>query len=76
MCGILTILDIDPARSAGGELRRQALAMAKKLRHRGPDWSGIYSDDRAVLAHERLSIVDVEHGAQPLVDPAQAPCWR
>ncbi len=71
MCGILTILDIDPARSAGGELRRQALAMAKKLRHRGPDWSGIYSDDRAVLAHERLSIVDVEHGAQPLVDPAR-----
>jgi asparagine synthase (glutamine-hydrolysing) len=69
MCGILTILDIDPARSAGGELRRQALAMARTLRHRGPDWSGIYSDDRAVLAHERLSIVDVEHGAQPLVDP-------
>jgi asparagine synthase (glutamine-hydrolysing) len=71
MCGILTILDIDPARSAGGELRRQALAMARTLRHRGPDWSGIYSDDRAVLAHERLSIVDVEHGAQPLVDPAR-----
>jgi asparagine synthase (glutamine-hydrolysing) len=71
MCGILTILDIDPARSAGGELRRQALAMAKRLRHRGPDWSGIYSDDHAVLAHERLSIVDVEHGAQPLVDPAR-----
>jgi asparagine synthase (glutamine-hydrolysing) len=69
MCGILTIFDIDPARSSAGELRRQALAMAKKLRHRGPDWSGIYSDDRAVLAHERLSIVDVEHGAQPLVDP-------
>jgi asparagine synthase (glutamine-hydrolysing) len=69
MCGILTILDIDPARSSPSELRRQALAMAKKLRHRGPDWSGIYSDDRGVLAHERLSIVDVEHGAQPLVDP-------
>jgi asparagine synthase (glutamine-hydrolysing) len=71
MCGIVTILDIDPARSAAGDLRRQALAMAKKLRHRGPDWSGIYSDDRAVLAHERLSIVDVEHGAQPLVDPSR-----
>jgi asparagine synthase (glutamine-hydrolysing) len=69
MCGILTILDIDPARSSPSELRRQALAMAKKLRHRGPDWSGIYSDERGVLAHERLSIVDVEHGAQPLVDP-------
>jgi asparagine synthase (glutamine-hydrolysing) len=71
MCGILTILDIDPARSNVADLRRQGLAMARKLRHRGPDWSGIYSDDRAVLAHERLSIVDVEHGAQPLIDAAR-----
>ncbi|BDU78518.1 asparagine synthase B [Mesoterricola sediminis] len=68
MCGILAILDIDPARSHPAELRRQALAMARKLRHRGPDWSGIRSDGRAILAHERLSIVDVEHGAQPLED--------
>ena len=68
MCGVLTILNIDPARSNAGELRRQALAMSKKLRHRGPDWSGIYADEHAILAHERLSIVDVEHGAQPLVD--------
>ncbi len=68
MCGILAILDIDPTRSNSGELRRQALSMARKLRHRGPDWSGIHSDDHAILAHERLSIVDVEHGAQPLVD--------
>ncbi len=71
MCGILTILDIDSDRSNPAELRTQALAMAKKLRHRGPDWSGIYSDHRAVLAHERLSIVDVEHGAQPLVDASR-----
>ncbi len=68
MCGILTILNIDPARSNAAELRRQALAMAKTLRHRGPDWSGIYTDDGAILVHERLSIVDVEHGAQPLID--------
>ncbi|HEY3384193.1 MAG TPA: asparagine synthase B [Vicinamibacterales bacterium] len=68
MCGILTILNIDGTRSNPAELRRQALVMAKKLRHRGPDWSGIYSDEHAVLAHERLSIVDVEHGAQPLID--------
>ncbi|WP_306589455.1 asparagine synthase B [Geothrix sp. 21YS21S-4] len=68
MCGILTILGLDPARSRSAELRRQALAMARKIRHRGPDWSGVYSDDQAILAHERLSIVDVEHGAQPLVD--------
>ncbi len=68
MCGLVTILNIDPTRSNPGELRKLALGMAKKLRHRGPDWSGIYSDARAILAHERLSIVDVEHGAQPLVD--------
>lgn len=42
--------------------------MARLLRHRGPDWSGIYADENAVLAHERLSIVDVEHGAQPLTN--------
>ena len=68
MCGLVTILNIDPKHSNPGELRKLALSMAKKIRHRGPDWSGIYSDDRAILAHERLSIVDVEHGAQPLVD--------
>ncbi|HEX9080704.1 MAG TPA: asparagine synthase B [Holophagaceae bacterium] len=68
MCGILALLDLDPARSDAADLRRQALAMARKLRHRGPDWSGIHADDRAILVHERLSIVDVEHGAQPLVD--------
>jgi asparagine synthase (glutamine-hydrolysing) len=44
--------------------------MARKVRHRGPDWSGVYSDQQAILAHERLSIVDVQHGAQPLVDKA------
>ena len=54
MCGILTILDLDPARDNPTELRRQALTMARKLRHRGPDWSGVYADDHAVLAHERL----------------------
>ena len=68
MCGILTILGLDPARSNAAELRRHALSMARKIRHRGPDWSGIYSDEQAILAHERLSIVDVEHGAQPLID--------
>ncbi|MEI8348436.1 MAG: asparagine synthase B, partial [Pseudomonadota bacterium] len=65
MCGILAILDIkgDP-----GQLRQKALTLVKHLRHRGPDWSGIYSDAHGILLHERLSIVDVEHGAQPLVD--------
>lgn len=68
MCGILTILNIDPARSNPNELRKVALAMGRKIRHRGPDWSGIWACDRAILVHERLSIVDVEHGAQPLID--------
>jgi asparagine synthase (glutamine-hydrolysing) len=65
MCGIVGIFNItEPA----DQVRNKALKMATKIRHRGPDWSGIYSDDKAVLAHERLSIVDVEHGAQPLFD--------
>jgi asparagine synthase (glutamine-hydrolysing) len=65
MCGILTVLDIE-GDSAG--LRDKALTLAKRLRHRGPDWSGIYADAHAILAHERLAIVDIEHGAQPLID--------
>ena len=47
-------------------LRPQVLKMSKKIRHRGPDWSGIFSNDKAILAHERLSIVDPESGKQPL----------
>ncbi|HBV74848.1 MULTISPECIES: asparagine synthase B [Vibrio] len=63
MCSIFGILDIksDPA-----ALRPIALEMSKKLRHRGPDWSGIYASDSAILAHERLSIVGLNSGAQPL----------
>src|ERR1044071_6314601 len=68
MCGIVALLNLDPALAPHRDLRRQAIAQAKKIRHRGPDWSGIYADDRAILAHERLSIVDVEHGAQPLIN--------
>lgn len=63
MCSIFGILDIksDPA-----SLRPVALEMSKKLRHRGPDWSGIYASNKAILAHERLSIVGLNSGAQPL----------
>ena len=60
MCSIFSILDI---KSDASELRQVALEMSKLLRHRGPDWSGIYADDKAILAHERLAIVDVDHGA-------------
>lgn len=63
MCSILGILDI---KSDVSELRKQALVMSKKQRHRGPDWSGIYTNEQAILAHERLAIVDMENGAQPL----------
>jgi asparagine synthase (glutamine-hydrolysing) len=65
MCGIVGIFGI---KQPAAGLREQALKMASLLRHRGPDWSGIYVDDNAIVAHERLSIVDVEHGAQPLID--------
>ncbi|MGL4473511.1 MAG: asparagine synthase B [Shewanella sp.] len=63
MCSIFAILDIQ---TDADSLRPIALEMSKRLRHRGPDWSGIYQDDHAILAHERLAIVDIEHGAQPL----------
>ena len=66
MCGIFTILQLRKEDVA--KLRPVALDKVKRLRHRGPDWSGIFSDDHAILAHERLAIVDVESGAQPLLD--------
>ena len=63
MCGIACILDIQEQTP---ELRKKALKMSQKIRHRGPDWSGIYEGGSAILAHERLSIVDPESGQQPL----------
>ena len=63
MCGFVGVFDLKvPAM----ELRPQVLKMSKKIRHRGPDWSGIFSCDKAILSHERLSIVDPESGGQPL----------
>lgn len=63
MCSILGIFDI---KTDVKELRTKALEMTRTMRHRGPDWSGIHVHERAILAHERLSIVDVNKGAQPL----------
>lgn len=63
MCSIFSILDI---KSDASKLRAVALEMSKKMRHRGPDWSGIYASDKAILAHERLAIVGLSSGAQPL----------
>jgi asparagine synthase (glutamine-hydrolysing) len=66
MCGIVAILDV---KEQTQELRHKALKMSQKIRHRGPDWSGIYCGGSAILAHERLSIVDPESGGQPLFSP-------
>ena len=66
MCGIAGILNI---KTQSPELRKKALSMAQKIRHRGPDWSGIYCGGSAILAHERLSIVDPKSGGQPLYSP-------
>ncbi len=68
MCSILGVLDIktDPL-----QLRSQAIEMSKTLRHRGPDWSGVYASDKAILVHERLAIVGVDSGAQPLYNPEE-----
>ncbi len=64
MCSIFGVLDVRQDLTA---VRQMALRQSRLLRHRGPDWSGIYSADNAVLAHERLSIVDVNTGAQPIL---------
>lgn len=66
MCGIVAIFNI---RQQTAELRQKALQMSRKIRHRGPDWSGIYCGGSAILAHERLAIVDPESGRQPLMSP-------
>jgi len=65
MCAILGILEIQTELS---ELRKQALNQTKLMRHRGPDWSGIYTSEKAILAHERLAIVDLNSGGQPLLN--------
>ncbi|MGD0582742.1 MAG: asparagine synthase B [Bacteroidales bacterium] len=63
MCGIIGVFDL---KQKAEDLRPAVLAMSKKVRHRGPDWSGIYCCEKAILAHERLAIVDPVSGAQPL----------
>lgn len=63
MCGIIGAFDL---KGRSSTLRPQVLKMSKKVRHRGPDWSGIYSNDKAIISHERLAIVDPKSGTQPL----------
>jgi asparagine synthase (glutamine-hydrolysing) len=63
MCGIVGVFDLKVSHL---ELRSTVLKMSKRVRHRGPDWSGIFICEKAILAHERLSIVDPQSGKQPL----------
>ena len=66
MCSITALLGLE---SAGDADRQLALQISQAQRHRGPDWSGVFQHDHAILSHERLAIVDVTSGAQPLIDP-------
>ena len=68
MCGIVCAFNI---KESTATLRPQLLEMSKKVRHRGPDWSGIYANEKAILAHERLAIVDPASGKQPLFSEDQ-----
>lgn len=63
MCGFVGVFEL---KEQAQDLRHQVLKMSKRIRHRGPDWSGVFSCDKAIMAHERLSIVDPESGGQPL----------
>ena len=72
MCGFVGAFDLETGsvpldQGLKDELRAQVLAMSKKIRHRGPDWSGVYTGRNAILSHERLAIVDPLSGKQPLV---------
>lgn len=68
MCGIIAVFGLEGERAE--TLRPEILEMSRKIRHRGPDWSGIFSSERAILAHERLAIVDPKSGRQPLKNQA------
>ena len=63
MCGIVCAFDL---KESSGKLRSQILEMSKSIRHRGLDWGGVYGNNKAILAHERLAIVDPASGKQPL----------
>ena len=63
MCGIVCAFDL---KQSSEKLRPQILEMSKRIRHRGPDWTGIFSNEKALMGHERLAIVDPTSGNQPL----------
>src|SRR5690606_22183680 len=67
MCGIVGAFELKP--SSSEKLRPQVLEMSKRIRHRGPDWSGIFTSEKAIMAHDRLAIVDPKSGSQQLFSP-------
>ena len=67
MCGFVGIFDLPEGHAAA--LRKQLLAMSRKIRHRGPDWSGVFEGEHALISHERLAIIDPLSGKQPLYSP-------
>src|SRR5574344_966919 len=72
ICGFVGVFDLNSGlvsleKGMKEELRNQVLEMSRKIRHRGPDWSGVYTGDNAILSHERLAIVDPMSGKQPLI---------
>ena len=67
MCGFVGIFGIEEGKARG--LRKTLLAMSRKIRHRGPDWSGVFAGKRALISHERLAIIDPLSGKQPLYSP-------
>lgn len=72
MCSIFGVFDI---KTDAVELRKKALELSRLMRHRGPDWSGIYACDNAILAHERLSIVDVNAMRSRCTTKRKHMCW-
>ena len=69
MCSIFAILSVENRNETTDTLRQYAIEHSRKMRHRGPDWSGVYQTKKAILVHERLAIVDINNGAQPLKSP-------
>lgn len=66
MCSILAVLEVPPGSTPIASIRRNALELSRRMRHRGPDWSGVWNDEHNILVHERLAIVGIDSGAQPL----------
>ena len=67
MCGFVGIFDVKDGKAPA--LRKQLLQMSRRIRHRGPDWSGVFEGDKALISHERLAIIDPLSGKQPLYSP-------